>query len=268
MKNNVNGLIEQLKRALTAVGRQQSGLYSIEGVRLHQRALRAGVGLQSSLLGHSFAQSEAAAQLLPSLNEVHILPDAQMHSLTNGRDLGQIISLLPLPNEQPLAEQLTAVAQPLLLVAADVVDPGNVGAMIRTGHAHGIDAFVAVGVSDPFHPKAVRTSMGSLFKTAVYRRPHLAELVSELQALGIETVATVAEGGHLLPETDFASGTAVFMGNEYFGLPADVGEQLDKKVRIPMYEGIDSLSVNAATAVVLYEIRRQQGPHWPLQDLA
>ena len=80
-----------------------------------------------------------------------------------------------------------------------------------------------------------------------------------LRPFPIQTIGTVAENGVALPEFVWGTGgTAVFMGSEYFGLPDTVLAQLDQQVTIPMTAGIDSFSVNAAAAIVLYEIKRQR----------
>jgi TrmH family RNA methyltransferase len=261
---NWQGAVEQVRRAMTAVGRAQTGLYAIEGIRLHERALRAGLTLERTLLSEAYGRSRRENMLLanesePRLLRPYIVPDALMAELTDGRNLGHLISLVKIPPQPTLEDVVTAESDPRLLVAADVVDPGNVGAMVRTGHASDIAAFVAVGVSDPYHPKAVRTSMGSLFKTAVCHYPTIEPLLADLRRLGIETVGTVATGGEWLPKASFApGGSAIFMGNEYHGVPDKVLQQLDKRVTIPMAGEIDSLSVNAATAVILYEIHRQR----------
>lgn len=277
------GAVERVRRALTAVGRNQSGLYAIEGIRLHERALHAGITLELTLLADSLVQDksvriqtllanlqggqdglqatcEAGAGQTPRFPaNLYPLPDALLAELTHGRDLGRLISLVKIPPEPDLAQLLLAAPHPLLLVAAEVVDPGNVGAMVRTGHAGGITAFVAVGASDPFHPKAVRTSMGSLFKTAVCRYQTVEPLLVLLRRLEIGTVGAVAAGGQSLPQATFTeTGTAVFLGNEYQGLSENIVGQLDRRLTIPMHEGIDSLSVNAATAVILYEICRRR----------
>lgn len=260
------GAVEMVKRTTTAVGRQQSNLYNIEGLRLHERALRAGLTFELTLIADSLLQhpDERSAAMLAALpaasKQLTTLPDAQMTQLTNGRGLGNMISLLPIPTSRPLPTDLNSLPNPTLLVAANIVDPGNVGAMIRTGHAHGIDGFIVTGVSDPYHPKAVRTSMGSLFKTAVYPYESIDTLLTDLHHLHIQTIGTaLAENANSLPETQFSqTGTAVFMGNEYHGLPEDIMSKLNLLVKIPMVNGIDSLSVNAATAVILYEIQRQK----------
>jgi TrmH family RNA methyltransferase len=248
---------------MTAAGRHQSGLYSIEGYRLHERALRAGLTPELTLIAENFGleNQPRSQQLLADLHcaggRLLPIPNQEIAALLNGRDLGPIVSLLKIPPDANLAELVTAMPRPLLLVAYEVIDPGNVGAMVRTGHANGLTAFIAVGDSDPYHPKAVRTSMGSLFKTAVCHYPGVAALLKDLRQWGLETVAATADTGIPLPQVTFAErGTAVFMGNEYHGLPETLVQQLDQRITIPMAAGIDSLSVNAATAVILYEIRR------------
>jgi len=262
----LQGAVEMVQRTFTAVGRRQTNLYHIEGFRLHERALRANLNFELSLISASLSSPDAEreATLLANVTAVssrwYVIADDLMAELSNGRGLGGLISLLKIPAQPTLAELVKNRANPLLLVAADVIDPGNVGAMIRTGHANQIAAFIPLRASDPFHPKAVRTSMGSLFKTAVchYQQPE--SLFADLADLGISSIgAAISPRATLLPETSFSqAGTAVFMGNEYHGLPPAILSKLDRLVEIPMAVGIDSLSVNAATAVILYEIQRQE----------
>ncbi len=257
-------IVTQLERVATRKGRQQTGHFSIEGIRLHERALRAGKSPLWALLSASFYANTAARvqQLLADLqqagSDLFVAPDEVVQTLTAGRQLGAILGLLPLPPPTPLTALLTATAVPLLLVAADVIDPGNVGALLRTGHASGVTAFITVGASDPYHPRAVQTSRGSLFKLPLAQYNDLDALRGELRALQVTLVGTAVAGGVPLPQTTFArQGTAVLMGNEYWGLQPDVITALDTRITIPMAAGVDSYAVNAAAAIVLYEIQRQ-----------
>lgn len=253
-----------IERTATAKGRAVSGYFSIEGTRLHERALRAGWWPTAVLVTQSVWQNPgeretAVLQQLANQNiPCHPIADAEMGTLTQGRRLGGLIGLLPLPQPINLADWLATHATPTLLIAVDVVDPGNVGGLLRTAHALGADLFVTVGGSDPFHPRAVRTSMGSLFKLPTVSTS-LPDLFAMLQTASLQTIGTVADGGVLLPQLDAGlGGTAVFMGSEYWGLPDDLAAQLDQRVTIPMSAGIDSFSVNAAAAIVLYELHRQK----------
>jgi TrmH family RNA methyltransferase len=253
-----------IERTTTAKGRVASGCFSIEGTRLHERALRANWWPTAVLVANSVWQNpgerEAAVlQKFASHNiPCHPIPDVEMDTLTQGRKLGGLIGLLPLPEPLDLAAWLAAHAAPTLLVALEVVDPGNVGGMLRTAHALGADLFVTVGGSDAFHPRAVRTSMGSIFKLPVASTT-LPDLLAALQPTSIQTIGTVAEGGILLPQLEGGlGGTAVFMGSEYWGLPDELLAQLDQRVTIPMTPGIDSFSINAAAAIVLYELQKRK----------
>ncbi len=259
---NWQSAAEAIKRTYTAKGRAASGCYSIEGLRLHERALRAGVPLQLVLVAERYQHqpSGRVQQLLADLHAanipLHPVPDEVMADLTDGRSLGGFLGLVKLP-PPPSLNAITQSPNPLLLVTVDVVDPGNLGAMLRTGHAAGITAFITIGGSDPFHPKTVRTSMGSLFKIPIRPQADPVSLLAHLRRANIQTVGATAQDGIPLPQAAFLGrGTAVFMGSEYFGLPEVIANQLDSLVTIPMAEGIDSLSINAATAVILYEIMR------------
>jgi TrmH family RNA methyltransferase len=219
--------------------------------------------LEQVLVAESLWQDTSArvqqllADLQTAVPSLITIPNDTMSDLTDGRTLGGLLGLVALPSTPDLPQLVTTTANPLLLAAIEVVDPGNVGALLRTGHASGITAFVAVGRSDPFHPKAVRTGMGSLFKVPVVRIKHIKSLIAMLQAQDIKMVGTAVRDGIVLPQAQFLGrGTAVFMGNEYWGLPKTLQSQMDTLVTIPMAEGIDSFSVNAAAAIILYEIRR------------
>jgi RNA methyltransferase, TrmH family len=263
MSNSWQSILAQVQRTATAKGRAASGYFSIEGTRLHERALRANAPLTAVLTSQSRLQNQSSReaavwQQLAKQNIPHYpIPDDEMATLTQGRRLGDLIGLVRLPNAPHLAAWLASHPAPTLLVAVDLVDPGNVGGMIRTAHALGVGLFIAVGGSDPFHPRAVRTSMGSLFKLPIVTIS-LPQLFETLRPFSIQTIAAVAENGVSLPQlTMVDGGTAVFMGSEYWGLPDKLVEQLDQPVTIPMTSGIDSFSVNAAAAIVLYELQRQ-----------
>lgn len=252
-----------INQVSSAKGRARYGRFSIEGTRLFERAMRAHVPITHALVGDGFGANERECALLEQLHTtdctIAIIPDAEMLELTNGRSLGAILGLINSPIPPPLVEMLAK--KPLLLTAVDIVDPGNVGAMVRTAHALGATAFVTIGVSDPFHPKAVRTAMGSLFKLPIYRFSTLPPFVDILRSREIPTIATVSDDGVPLPQATLsAQGGAVLMGNEYWGLDeavitAVMQTTVCQRVTIPMADGIDSFSVNAAAAIMLYGLQ-------------
>lgn len=261
------GAVETVRRTMTARGRASSGLYSIEGLRLHERALRAGKRVQTAVTGETFyATQEPRIQallydLLLAGCELVVVPDDVIIDLTDGRDLGAIIGVLPIPEPVTLQSFLASPGEEplLLLVAADVKDPGNTGALMRTALAAGAAAFIAGGICDPFHPKAARTSMGSLFKLPVIPVDDSLAAIDYLAGQGIQCLGLAVDGAVPLPRAEFQEqGVAVVVGSEAFGLDEALREALDTTVAIPMRAGVDSYSVNAAAAIMLYEIGRRR----------
>lgn len=254
-------LAEMIRRISSARGRRLTGLYSIEGIRLVERAVRADVALEQVLVGETLAASSNPRMtalldgLVASSIGVMIAPDGALAELTEGRDMGAIIGVVRLPKPESLESLLAAQTDPRvrLLAAVDIVDPGNVGALIRTAHGGGAAALLVSGISDPFHPRATRISRGSIFKLPVVRFNSTNDLIASLHALGVASAGATLVGGVPLPEIRWPPGPlAILMGNEAEGLTPDVRQQLDIAFTIPMAPGIDSYSVNAAAAIALY----------------
>jgi RNA methyltransferase, TrmH family len=264
-------LIEMIRRVSSRQGRRLTGLYSIEGVRLVERALAAGAPLEAVLVAKQLIDSDQLRhqalieKLQTSGIHLTVAHDQILAELTGGRDLGPILGLVRLPEPVALDELAKArsspahITSPVFLAAVDIVDPGNVGALTRTAHAAGATALLATGASDPFHPRAARISRGSIFRLPVVAYETPVELMNELHRLQICAIAAVASGGAQLPNLRWPIGpVAVLMGNEAQGLPPAVAGAVDLHVTIPMAAGVDSYSVNAAAAILLYQLCQSQ----------
>ena len=251
--------LAELHQVESAGGRQSLGLFSIEGLRLVERALRAGAELEAVIWAESIANAtdERVRALRAELarrpdTEQHVVADEAVARLTGGRTYGAVLALVRRPDPPSLAQCLAP--RGVLLCAVDAEDPGNVGALVRTALASGAGAFIALGSTDPLHPKAVRTSMGSVFKLPLLVRRD-EELLEELRTLGVRSIGAVSRGGTPLPALPAHAGpSALFVGSEAFGLSDELVQQLDAEVTIPMATDVDSLSVNAAAAICLYEL--------------
>jgi TrmH family RNA methyltransferase len=256
--------MEDVRRTATARGRAQLGAFSLEGRRLLERALRAGRAPRDVLVGPALRRETPEldgllARVQAAGGRWHEVPDAELLKLAQGRRSGLITAVLPLP-EGPAPEALIAAAREpaVFLVLVDVVEPGNVGALIRTALAAGAAGALCVGSSDPFHPKAVRTSLGSLFKLPLARVASCEGLIELLRARGIHSLATVARGGASVDRASWPRGNlALIVGNEGAGLPERVRDAADARLTIDLSNEADSFCVNAAAAVCLYEVQRR-----------
>jgi len=267
------GVAEDLRRASSRRGRRRVGCCAVEGLRLHERALRAGARVEAVLVGESFRKdpgergSSLIADLEAGAGKVLVVPDDAVLELSEGREGGLVglVGLSPSPSLQSLLGPRTG-APPALLVGVDIEDPGNVGALARTALASGAAGLVSVGITDPWHPKAVRTSMGSVFKLPLPVFDTVDRVVDEFAPLGVHTLGAVTSGGTVLHRVTFdRRPVAFFLGSEAFGLSEELTKQLESRVSVPMVRGVDSFSVNAAAAVLLYEfVRQTQGGAQPV----
>lgn len=167
----------------------------------------------------------------------------------------------------PLAD-LAAAAPRLVVLLANVRDPGNAGTVVRTADAAGADGVVFADASvDPYNSKCVRSSAGSLFHLAVVTGVPLAEAAGVLREAGVAVLAADGRASLSLDQLDDASlsrPTAWMFGNEAWGLPSELRELADEAVAVPIYGRAESLNLAAAAAVCLYASARahaQGVPH-------
>lgn len=251
-----------LRRANTTKGRLQVGRMVVEGKRLLLRAIRAGYPPRQLLVAKSLIAdpSSDAPEVLDAVSgsgcEVFTVPDDALLEVSEGRNSGLLVGLCQMPSTGRRFEDADRGDNRPLLCLVNVDEPGNVGAMMRTALASGARGLVSVGGCDLFHPKAIRTSLGSIFTLPLLR---LGTIEEALQVTtGMTRLAAVAQEGSAPWEVNIDKPPALFMGNEGAGLPDAVVRVLDERVTIPMPEGVDSFSVNAAAAVLLYELARRR----------
>lgn len=201
--------------------------------------------------------AEQYADLLADAPQVWLVEDRAMDSLSDSVSPAGVVALcrfLDVTLDQALADSPT-----LVTVCADVRDPGNAGTVVRTSDAAGAGAVVLAGHSvDPYNPKTVRASVGSLFHLPIVLVDDPAEAVARLRAAGLRVLAADGDGESDLFDTDLAPATAWLFGNEAWGLPADLASLADARVSIPIHGRAESLNLATAAAVCLYASARAQ----------
>ena len=146
----------------------------------------------------------------------------------------------------------------LILVLHDLKDPGNAGTIIRSADAAGVTAVIFTGHSvDPYNPKTLRATAGSIFHLDVCVAP--LDVTLEHFSRGAQTLATVVHGGTSHREVDFARPTVVVIGNEAQGLSDEVIAQCDRAISIPMAGRSESLNAGVAASLIAFEALWQRG---------
>jgi TrmH family RNA methyltransferase len=156
-------------------------------------------------------------------------------------------------------DDVAAGAGPLALVLVGVADPGNAGTLLRSAEAAGAGAVLfCAGSVDPYGPKCVRASAGSLFRLAIGRDGDTGAALAALRAHGLTTVATLARGAPAYDAADLGGPVALVLGNEAHGLAPEIAAAVDRAVTIPMAGRAESLNVAMAGTILCFESLRQR----------
>ena len=147
----------------------------------------------------------------------------------------------------------------MVVVCVDVRDPGNAGTLIRTADAAGAGGVVCCeGTVDPYNPKTVRASAGSVFHLPIVAGGEAVTAIGTLRRSGLRALGTVVRDGVDYADVDLTDRVALLFGNEASGLAPDVLAALDVPVTIPMAGRAESLNVSVTAAVLCFEVLRQR----------
>jgi TrmH family RNA methyltransferase len=232
----------------------------LDGAHLISEALHAGIRLHHVMLASGARDHLEITAILDRLDP-HIVDIAEasptvMDAVSPVRSTSPIVALASRPPQQ---RSLFDGAAPLVLVACDVQDPGNIGAIIRVAEGAGASGFMAAGqCADPFGWKAMRGSMGSALRLPLAIPPRVDDAVHEARRHHARVVATVPRDGVSMFEAPLDGAIALLIGGEGIGLPDHVIAEADLRVTIPMQPPVESLNAAVAAAVLLYEARRQR----------
>jgi TrmH family RNA methyltransferase len=247
--------VQRLRRlAHRRSARQAERAFVVEGAKVLGEAVAAGVPVESV-----FTSSEAATPVTTPAWEA----GARVYQLAPGVLERVATTVTP----QPVMAVVPFVDVPLddlqhsrlLVVCVDVRDPGNAGTVLRSAEAAGADGVVFCGGSvDVYNPKTVRASSGALFHVPVVMGGDPAEVLERIGGWGLARLGAVARSGRDYVTVDLAAPSALVLGNEAGGLPADLDRLLDDTISIPMEGRSESLNVGMAAAVLCFEAARQR----------
>ncbi|MFI5336837.1 MAG: TrmH family RNA methyltransferase [Opitutales bacterium] len=264
-----NPRVKQLVRLRERRERDTAGLFLVEGYREVRRALEKNIRLHELyyapdwfLGGNEPALLETAQAAGATLFEL----SKEAFAKCSYRDRPDGL-LAVAPQWHRRLEDLApagpgtpspAAQTPFLLVVESIEKPGNLGTILRSADAAGIDAVIVCdAVTDLFNPNVVRSSTGVLFSVPVVVEESAAVL-AWLRDKGVRIVVTTPAATSLYTQTDLRGPLAIVMGSEQYGLSEFWLQQSDAQVRIPMAGQADSLNVAMATIITLFEAVRQR----------
>ena len=249
--------MKEFRKAFHSGERTEDGYCAIESVKTIEEAIRSGLRLRAVLFSES--ARNRAQKLLPQLSshvETVIVPDDVMTGVVATETPQGVAALVRIPTHT--IADITKAAESLVVVAAAVQDPGNLGTLVRSAEAFGASGVLTTeGTASQFNPKVIRASAGSTFRLPVVKA-EAKDIVAALREKKVRLMATSSHKGTPIDEADLTGAVALFIGNEGAGLPKALAHQMEDTLVIPQAAGIESLNAGVAGSIVLYEAARQR----------
>ena len=257
-----NPLVKRLRALGERKQRRREGAFFVEGLQPVWQAVEAGAEIETLVVAPELLVSERG-QLLVAEQEARGVRVARLSAAIfaslSVRDGPTGLGAIVRARTTPLAELLVRPDAPLVALH-QIGNPGNLGTIIRTADATGAGGVILIGETvDPFAPAAVKASMGALFAVPIAQVADPAEFFAWARSRGVAVVTTSARAPAEHWATRYPRPLALLLGSEGDGLPPELLEQGDLRVRIPMVGTARSLNLAVAAGVLLYEVRRQWG---------
>lgn len=257
-----NPRVKLLSKLRDRSGRRKLGLFVVEGLRELSRCVEA-VGVEEIYFCPEFFKSAEHSQFIDKIRaegEIPIcrLSEGAFEKVSNREGCDGLLGVAKQWGCLLSDIDLSAYKNPTILVADSIEKPGNLGALIRSADSLGAGAIILTNsVSDIFNPAVVRASQGAVFSAQIaLSTPQ--EASQWLKERGIKTFGAHLGASDFLWNADMSIPSAIVVGSEKDGLGEDWNALLDCKVKIPMSGLSDSMNVNVAGAIFLYEALRQK----------
>lgn len=239
--------------------RRKEGLFVVEGQRELMHCVNAGMVVDSifycpEIIGaHSY--NDAIGSFPENARCFEVTHDVYEKIAYRGSTEGIVAEIR---TKRLSLNDLKLKSNPLIVVLESVEKPGNLGAILRSADAAGVDAVIVCDpLTDLYNPNLIRSSIGAIFTV-----PCIAcstdECIAFLKQHGITILTAQLQDSHLYYDTDMRRGTAIIMGTEATGLTPAWRKAADAHIRIPMLGKLDSLNVSVSAAILMYEAVRQR----------
>ena len=242
----------------SAKKRRESGLFAIEGARLCGDALRSGVIIKAVLYTPAALAiyGDVVGQLIEAAEtDMEISPEISRYMGDTANPQG-VFCIAKMLDNSLIIDKINIMG--IYSALEDIQDPGNLGTVIRTAEALGLDGILlSDGCCDVYNPKVLRSSMGGVFRLPLVRVGNMTRAVTALQEMGMTAYACIVDAA-ATPITDvaFGPGSVAVIGNEGNGLREDTVAACQRSVTIPMNGRAESLNASMAAGIILWEMAR------------
>lgn len=237
--------------------RKENGLFTLEGVRLVEDAVKENAELHSVFVTESYTKKlaqQGEALNFPNSVKVFEVPDEIGNKMSSTDSAQGVFAICKCLEKSHFNDTVKQGGKYLLLHS--IQDPGNLGTIIRTADAVGIDAVFLADCCDLYNPKVVRSTMGSLFRLNV-SEIKFDEFFHVFAERGVPSFAAVIDSDAAsLTDCDFSRGGVILIGNEGNGLPREVSGMCTERLTIKMQGNVNSLNAAMAAGIIMWELAK------------
>ena len=233
--------------------RKKQGLFIIDGLREVQEALNGGVVIEEIFICPEIIGDK---KLSFANTKTSYVSEAVYKKISYKEKAVGVLAVAH--SYHPGLETLKLKKNPLLVILEAVEKPGNLGAIIRSAYAAGVDALIINDEqTDIYNPNVIRSSEGLIFKLPIIVASRK-DTSSFLRKNQVNVLAAALIGAKTYSEVDYKKGVAILLGTEATGLSKEWIKEADEIIKIPMKPGIDSLNVSVSAAILIFEAWKQR----------
>lgn len=253
-----NERVKYTKSLLKSKNRQKESKYIIEGYRILTLAIECNADLDYIFINEAFEDKEEHRKFLNILDEKNIkvfkTTNNIFKELIDTENTQGILGVIKFKDRK--IENNIKIDDKFILILDRIQDPGNMGTIIRTADAAGVDAIIALkGCVDIYNPKVIRSTMGSIFDMNIINCTQ-EECIEEIKSRGFKIVSSYLNTNNYYNETKYYEKTALVIGNEANGVNDDLIKESNILVKIPIYGNAESLNAAISSAILMYEIKK------------
>ncbi|MDE5985625.1 MAG: RNA methyltransferase [Eubacterium sp.] len=251
-----NDLIKNVKKLLSSSKeRRVQGLFVLEGARLVFDVLNSFYKIKNFLITPAAYEKyrEQADELIELSQCAHFISEDVAEKLSDTKSSQGVFAVCTVDCSNELINKDNAK----LIALDNVQDPGNLGTIVRTAEALGLDGVIVGGGCDIYNPKVLRASMGSMLRINIAQTDNLADSLKGLKQKGLTIYGTSPDSNAKnITELDFSNGGVCIIGNEANGISDEIKNICDMLITIPMLGRAESLNAAVAASITMWEMLR------------
>lgn len=255
---------QKLKFARAVREGREIGKIFVEGIRLAEEIIKTKINIQFAYFTGKFLENNRGIALIESLVKQNVelfeIENRIFDSLSDTKTSQGMILIADKPKIGKEIIEQTISANPLLILLHQINNPANLGAILRTAEAVGVEGVITTkGTADVFSTKTMRSALGANLRLPFWTNTEFTEVINWTKAIGIKSVCADIRSQKSYLEIDWKVPKLLIVGSEGHGLTEAERLATDESLIIPMANGVESLNVAVACGIILFEAKRQRG---------